>query len=50
MLFVPEVGETVIQSAFEAAFHGAQEPSFGVTVTVTPRSLPSAGTTHVSLF
>ena len=36
VLVVPEIGDTVIQSAFDAAFHGAQDPSFGVTVTVTP--------------
>jgi len=36
VLVVPEVGETVIQSALDAAFHDAQDPSFGVTVTVTP--------------
>jgi hypothetical protein len=38
----------LIQSAVVAAFHGAQEPSFGLTVTVTPRSLPFDGTVHVS--
>ena len=35
-LVAPDAGETVIQSAADAAFHGAQDPSCGVTVTVTP--------------
>lgn len=37
VLVVPEAGETVIQSTPDATLHGAQDPSFGVTVTVTPR-------------
>jgi hypothetical protein len=37
VLVVPELGETAIQSAADATRHRAQDPSFGVTVTVTPR-------------
>jgi hypothetical protein len=36
VLVAPEAWETVIQLALDAALHGAQDPSFGVTVTVTP--------------
>jgi hypothetical protein len=50
VLVVPEAGDAVSQLAFEDVFHGAQDPSFGVTMTVTPRSRPSQGTAHVLSF
>lgn len=36
VLIAPDAGETVTQSTADATLHGAQDPSFGVTVTVTP--------------
>jgi hypothetical protein len=36
VLVAPDEGKTLIQSTFDAARHDAQDPSFGVTVTVTP--------------
>jgi hypothetical protein len=46
---VPDAGSALIQSALRLALHAAQDPSFGVTVTVTVRSLPSEDTVHVSM-
>ena len=47
VLVVPDVGETVIQSAADAALHGAHDPSFGVTVTVAVRWPGAAVTAQV---
>jgi hypothetical protein len=46
---VPDAGSALTQPALVFAFHAAQDPSFGVTVTVTVRSLPSEDTVHVSM-
>jgi hypothetical protein len=47
VLVAPEGGETVIQLAADATLQGAQDPSLGVTVTVTPCWLASEETTQV---
>jgi hypothetical protein len=48
VLVVPDAGSALTQPALVFAFHGAQDPSLGLTVTLTVRSLPSEDTVHVS--